>query len=76
MFNIFSLHTHTGKSNASRGFADSSIKAKDLVKRAKEKGLNGIAITDHESVGSFIEGKNLEKDFDFPVLCGNEIYKE
>ena len=74
MFNIFSLHTHTGKSNASRGFADSSIKAKDLVKRAKEKGLNGIAITDHESVGSFIEGKNLEKEFDFPVLCGNEIY--
>lgn len=45
-----------------------------MVKRAKEKGLSGIAITDHESVGAFVEGKNLEKEFDFPVICGNEIY--
>lgn len=71
---MFTLHTHTGESNASRGFPDSSIKIKDLVKRAKAIGLSGVAVTDHETVGSFIKAKNLEKELDFPVICGNEIY--
>jgi DNA polymerase-3 subunit alpha len=71
---MYSIHTHTGESNASRGFPDSSIKIKDLVKRAREIGLSGIAITDHETVGSFIKAKNLERELDYPVICGNEIY--
>lgn len=71
---MFSLHNHTGISTASRGFTDSSIKLEDLVKTAKSIGLNGIAITDHEAVGSFIKAKNLEDELDFPILCGNEIY--
>jgi len=71
---MFSLHTHTGDSNASRGFADSSIKLEDLVKGAIKKGLSGIAVTDHETVGSFVKAKNLEEKYNFPILCGNEIY--
>lgn len=67
-------HCHSGISNASRGFPDSSIKLEDLVMKAKEKGLGGIAITDHECVGSFVFAKELEKKYDFPVLLGNEIY--
>lgn len=71
---MYSNHCHTGKSNASRGFPDSSIKLEDMVLRAKELGLSGLSITDHETVGGFIEAKNLEKKHDFPVICGNEIY--
>jgi DNA polymerase III subunit alpha len=71
---MFSLHTHNGISNASRGFADSSIKIEDLIKKAKKIGLEGIAITDHESVGGFVSAKNLESQEDYPVICGNEIY--
>lgn len=71
---MYSLHNHTEYSNASRGFADSSIKLKDLVLKAKEYGLSGIAITDHEIVGSYVKAKKLEKELDFPVLLGNEIY--
>lgn len=71
---LFSLHNHSGISSASRGFADSSIKLEDLIKEAKRKGLEGIAITDHESVGSYVQAKNLEEELDFPVLLGNEIY--
>lgn len=74
MILLFSLHGHSGISSASRGFADSSIKLEDLIKEAKRKGLNGIAITDHEAVGGFIQAKNLEAELDFPVICGNEIY--
>ena len=71
---LFSLHTHTGISSASRGFADSSIKIEELVAKAKELGLKGIAITDHECVGGFVKAKQLEEEHDFPVICGNEIY--
>ena len=71
---MYSLHTHTDGSNASRGFSDSSIKIKDLVKKAKEIGLKGIAITNHEICSDFIKGKKLEESLDFDVLLGNEIY--
>lgn len=71
---MFSLHNHCGISTASRGFTDSSIKLDDLVVKAKELGLNGIAITDHEAVGAFVQAKNLEEKHNFPVLCGNEVY--
>lgn len=71
---MFSLHGHTGISTASRGFTDSSIKLEELIKQAKEIGLEGVAITDHESVGSFVQAKELEEEYDFPVICGNEIY--
>lgn len=69
-----SLHNHTGISNASRGFIDSSIKLENLVDYSMEKGLNGIALTDHESVGGFIQAEQLEKEKDFPILRGDEIY--
>ena len=59
---MYSLHNHTEYSNASRGFADSSIKLKDLVKKAKEYGLSGICITDHEICGSYVKAKNWKKN--------------
>jgi DNA polymerase-3 subunit alpha len=71
---MYSLHNHTSYSNGSRGFADSSIKLKDLITTAKKYNLKGICITDHEICGSFVKAKKLEKEFDFPVLLGNEIY--
>lgn len=71
---MYTLHNHTDYSNASRGFSDSSMKVETLIRRAKELGLSGCAITDHEITGSFIEAKKLEKELDFPVILGNEIY--
>lgn len=71
---MFSLHNHTGISSASRGFADSSIKLDDLVLKAKELGLKGIAVTDHEAIGSYVKAKGLEESNDYPIICGNEIY--
>jgi len=71
---MYALHDHTHYSNASRGFADSSIKLKDLIVTAKEYGLKGVCITDHEICGSYVKAKKLEKELDFPVLLGNEIY--
>ena len=71
---MFSLHNHTGVSSASRGFADSSIKLEDLINKSKELGLNGVAVTDHESIGAFVKCKQLEDKNDYSIICGNEIY--
>lgn len=50
-----------------------------MVKRAIELGLSGIAITDHESLGSHIivdklQDKYKETNPDFKIVRGNEIY--
>lgn len=71
---MFSLHNHTDFSNASRGFSDCSHKLRDLVMRAKELSLKGLAITDHEITSSYVKAKALEEELNFPVICGNEIY--
>ena len=51
----------------------------DLVQRAIELGLSGIAITDHESVASYVildklAAKIAETHPDFRIALGNEIY--
>lgn len=71
---MYSLHNHTDYSNASRSFADCSHTLKDLVTRAKDLGLSGIAITDHEITSSFVRAEKLSKELNFPIIMGNEIY--
>lgn len=50
-----------------------------MVNRAIELGLAGLAITDHESLGSFVELDKLQNEYkekclDFKIVRGNEIY--
>lgn len=52
---------------------------KDLVNRAIELGLSGIAITDHECLSSHMElnlySKEIKEKYpDFKIALGNEIY--
>lgn len=73
----FECHSHTMYSNIR--LLDSINKPKDLVKRAIELGLSGIAITDHEALGSHIELNQYQKEIaeehpDFKIALGNEIY--
>lgn len=58
---------------------DSTNRPKELVDRAIELGLAGIAITDHESLGCHIELDRLQEEYkdkypDFKIVRGNEIY--
>lgn len=73
----FETHSHTYYSNLR--LLDCINKPKDLVKRAAELGLSGIAITDHEALCGHIElnifQKEIEKDYPgFKIALGNEIY--
>ena len=73
----FEVHSHTMYSNLR--LLDSINRPKDLINRAAELGLVGIAITDHECVSSHPEinfyQKELEEKYpDFKIALGNEIY--
>ena len=72
-----SLHNHTQYSNAR--LRDCIIKEADLLNYAVELGHEVVAVTDHDSVMNAIKiekayKKVKEKNPDFKVVFGNEIY--
>ena len=73
----FEVHAHTEYSNIR--LLDCINKPKDLINRAIELGLAGIAITDHECLSGHIKANKhaleVQKEHpDFKVALGNEIY--
>lgn len=73
----FSIHNHSEVSNQRLG--DSTNKLDIMVKYGQEIGLQGLALTDHESLSGHIEAmdigeKLLKEGSDFKVALGNEIY--
>lgn len=78
-----SLHGHTEASNFR--LLDSISKPAQVLEKAHELGLKGVAITDHEALSSFIKAEKYltakKKDFpddpvwqDMKFIRGNEIY--
>ena len=77
MGNRVEVHSHTDYSNLR--LIDSRNKVKDLIDRAVEIGLKGIAITDHETLAAHVQAELLGTEIkktnpDFKVMLGNEIY--
>ena len=74
---FFDNHSHTTFSNLR--LLDCINQPIDLIKKAKEMGLAGIAITDHEALCSHMivnkfAKKMQETDPNFTIALGNEIY--
>ena len=74
---FFNCHNHTMYSNLR--LLDCIIKPTDLIDKAIQLGLSGIAITDHEALSAHMEvnmyaKKIREKNPDFTIALGNEIY--
>jgi hypothetical protein len=63
----YDLHIHTHYS------ACSNLSPENILKQAKKKGLNGIAITDHNSIKGALKTKQLNKNKNFQVIVGEEI---
>ena len=63
----YDLHIHTHYSPCS------NLKPEILLKFAKKKGLNGIAVTDHNSIKGALKVKKLNKDKNFEVIVGDEV---
>ena len=73
----FGIHNHTEYSNIR--LLDCINKPKDLINKAIEMGLSGIAITDHECLSAHMEVNQYAKEIrekhpDFTIALGNEIY--
>ena len=77
MNRYFNVHSHTMYSNIR--LLDCINRPADLIKTAKELGLTGIAITDHECLSAHMEVNQIAKkmretDPNFTIALGNEIY--
>ena len=77
MRKYFSPHNHTHYSNLR--LLDSINRPEDLIDKAIEMGLSGIAITDHECLSGAVKinqyaQKIKESNPDFTIALGNEIY--
>jgi DNA polymerase-3 subunit alpha len=73
----FECHAHTHYSNIR--LLDCINRPKDLINRAIELDLSGIAITDHDCLSSHMElniyaQEILKEHPDFKIALGNEIY--
>jgi len=73
----FNCHNHTMYSNLR--LLDCINQPKDLIDKAIELGLSGIAITDHECLSAHMEVNQYAKKLlvtnpDFTIALGNEIY--
>lgn len=60
------LHIHTN-------ISDGSLTTEEVIKKAKEKGLTHIAITNHDTVKGLKEAIELGKKYDIVVIPGIEI---
>lgn len=72
-----SCHNHTMFSNET--LRDSTNRVEDLFNLAIQLGHECVAITDHETISSYIKAekyyKKIKKDYpDFKLIRGNEIY--
>ena len=64
---IFDLHVHTT-------YSDGLLSPKEVVDLARRKGLNGIAITDHDTVEGINSALKVSKGFkDFYLIPGIEF---
>ena len=73
----FNCHNHTMYSNIR--LLDCINQPKDLIDKAIELGLSGIAITDHECLSAHMEVNQYAKKLretnpEFTIALGNEIY--
>lgn len=76
----FDNHSHSMFSNFR--LIDSINRPKDMILKAYELGMSGIALTDHETVAGHVEWLDCEKELkekgkipqEFKCACGNEIY--
>ncbi len=65
---IIDTHIHESKYSL-----DSKVSLQEIILKAKEIGLDGICITDHDSNEIMDEAHSLSKELDFPIFVGAEV---
>ena len=60
------LHTHTT-------YSDGTLSPEQLLRKASEKGLSALSITDHDSIEGCLEAHELSKEFSIEIIDGIEF---
>ena len=60
------LHCHTV-------FSDGTETPRTLVREAKQAGLHGVAITDHDTTAGWMQAQQASVDYGLPLVRGTEI---
>jgi predicted metal-dependent phosphoesterase TrpH len=67
-------HCHTVYSNRHRRRFDALNTPREMIEAAIRKGLNGLIITDHDSVKGALAGRKVARDYEgFRVIPGAEV---
>jgi DNA polymerase-3 subunit alpha len=77
MRSYFGIHNHSHYSNLR--LVDCINRPDELINKAVELGLSGVAITDHECLSAHMEVNQIAKKMqetnpNFTIALGNEIY--
>ena len=64
---IIDLHIHSQYS------LDSAVEPGNIIKLARKKGLNGVAVTDHGTIRGGLEALKVNSDPNFAVIVGSEV---
>ncbi len=67
---IYDLHVHSKYSR------DSVLSPEKIISIAKRRNLDGVAITDHNTIKGGLAASKLNKSKDFDVIIGTEIKSE
>ena len=67
---LLDLHTH------SKFSGDSRLEPREIIRLARDRGLNGVAITDHKTVRSGLLGGEINTDPRFHLIPGVEYATE
>lgn len=62
----YDLHTHTTCS-------DGELSTQELLQKAKEVGLEGISITDHDTIDAYLDALKIASKLDLEIVTGVEI---
>lgn len=62
----FDMHTHTN-------YSDGLLSPLELLKKASSLNLNGLAITDHDSIDGFLEAEKHIKKYNLELIPGVEV---
>ena len=66
MFKV-DVHVHTSYSK------DALCSPKNIIRFGLKKGLNAVAITDHNTTKAWPKAKEISKKLDFPIIFGEEV---
>jgi len=64
------MHIHTANS------PDSSLRPEDILKIAAQRGLQGVAVTDHGTIKGGVETAKANRNEEFVVIVGSEVRTE